>query len=138
MGRQAQLGGDVVEQRKAIGELATDRDADLIDDAAGLNRIAFGADVDKGDVAVFRQAGGDWVLHYGVGDFVFLSGATKDALGRVNLTASGEFLTASGLDAVVSQMAAYASANGITLNTVEDVRANGDLMHIVAGAWQSA
>jgi hypothetical protein len=62
-------------------------------------------------------------------------GSGSPAVASLQLS-DGEFLSSADLSLLIQQMTTFAADNGISLNNVNDVKGNADLMNMVAGAWQ--
>ena len=109
------------------------------DDPTGFDRILFGADVDSSSIALFRD-GDNLEVGYGATDQVTVSNffAGPDSQVDEVQLADGSLLTAADIEAVVQQMSAYAVNEGISLNSLDSVKHDEDLMPLVAGSWHAA
>lgn len=112
---------------------------DYILDEAGTDKITFDNTVSKSNIALFKDASNNLFLDYG-------SVAATDQIGIVNqstytierVEAGGYYLSDSTINQAIQDMAAYATANGISFTSVDDVKANADLMNIISNSWQAA
>jgi Ca2+-binding RTX toxin-like protein len=104
-------------------------------DASTSDEILFGSDVLQGTVALF-QSGQNLVIGYGSTDKVTITNQAAADYGveKIQLN-NGLFLTNTDVNLVIQQITAFASSHGITLTNVDNVRANQDLMNIIANAW---
>jgi glycine cleavage system H lipoate-binding protein len=96
-------------------------------------------------VALLRR-GDQLEIGYGDSDQVTIEDFfNSDQWGRQNHNpvdtiqlADGSLLTAADIDAVVQQMSAYAVKEGISLNSLDSVKHDENLMALVAGSWHAA
>lgn len=105
---------------------------DIITDTSGFDTISFGEGITSDMVALFQDGSGNLVIDYGTvagNDQITASGIDMIQLN------SGSMLLSSTISSVISQIISYATENEITLNSVEDVKNNADLMEIIKGSW---
>jgi Ca2+-binding RTX toxin-like protein len=104
-------------------------------DTSTSDQILFGSDVLQNTIALF-QSGQNLVIGYGSADRVTITNQASADYGveRIGLN-NGLFLTNTDVNLVIQQITAFASSHGITLTNVDNVRANQDLMNIIANAW---
>jgi Ca2+-binding RTX toxin-like protein len=104
-------------------------------DASTSDQILFGNDVLQNTVALF-QSGQNLIIGYGSTDKVTITNQAAADYGveKIELN-NGLFLTNTDVSLVIQQITAFASSQGITLTNVDNVRANQDLMNIIANAW---
>ena len=105
---------------------------DIITDTSGFDNISFGEGITSDMVALFQDGSGNLVIDYGTvagNDQITASGIDLIQLN------SGSILLSSTISSVISQIISYATENEITLNSVEDVKNNADLMNIIKGSW---
>jgi hypothetical protein len=62
---------------------------------------------------------------------------SQKAMERFELS-DGQYLTSAQVNQVVQDMNAYASAHGITISSIDDVKGNASLMAIAAASWNAA
>jgi Ca2+-binding RTX toxin-like protein len=100
--------------------------------------IRFGEGINKEDVALLSRWG-SLQIGYGDGDQVDVmpSGFGQTGIERIEL-ADGSYLTDADVNQLIQQMAAFAVDEGISMNSLDDVRNNQELMALVANAWHSA
>ncbi len=114
--------------------------ADTITDEAGNDTIAFGIDVSPDGFAVVKT-GTTLQIGYGVSDQITMSSYSDSTTGNriENITLSdGSYMTDADINQIIQEMTAYAVAEGIALNSLDDVRQNEELMTMIAGSWQVA
>lgn len=102
-----------------------------------VDTVKFASGITDSDVAIY-QDGNDLVLGYGSTDKItvednFVVYKNMEYLQLNN----GEYLSHADLVQVLQDITAYATANSITLTSVEDVKNNTELMNIIAAAWHS-
>lgn len=106
--------------------------------ATGVDTVAFGAGIGQTDVGLFRN-GNDLEIGYSGLDKVSVSDFFSDAsamMDEINL-ADGSYLTATDINQVIQDMAAYAVNEGFALSSINDVRNNEQLMNLVIGSWHA-
>jgi Ca2+-binding RTX toxin-like protein len=115
------------------------RDIIVNRDAAGFDRVVFGADITPTDVALLRR-GRNLDISYGVDDQLTVKNFFTDASAQVDMIqlADGSLLSAADIDAIIQQMAGYAVQEGVSLNSFDSVRQNEGLMTLVANSWHAA
>jgi hypothetical protein len=88
-------------------------------------------------VALF-QNGQNLIIGYGSTDKVTITNQAAADYGveKIELN-NGLFLTNTDVNLVIQQITAFASSHGITLTNVDNVRANQDLMNIIANSWHA-
>ena len=110
--------------------------SDTIDAKSGNDTIAFASSVEKDDIAIFVDNQNNLFIDYGVE-----SGTDKiHAVGNSveNVSVGDYTLTSNAINQLIQDMSAYATEQGITLSTVEDVKNNADLMNMVNSAWTNS
>ena len=102
--------------------------------------ISFDASVSKDTIAFFKDGRG-LSIAYGDTDYILVSPqgysprAIDAGIEKVQLS-DGFFLTDSDINTIIQDIAFYAIDHGISLTSVDDVKNNGELMSIIANAWQ--
>jgi Ca2+-binding RTX toxin-like protein len=106
-------------------------------DASTSDRVLFSSDVLQNTVALF-QNGQNLIIGYGSTDKVTITNQAAADYGveKIELN-NGLFLTNTDVNLVIQQITAFASSHGITLTNVDNVRANQDLMNIIANSWHA-
>jgi hypothetical protein len=106
------------------------------DDITGFDRILFGSAVDSTSAVLFRS-GDDLEIGYGPSDWVTVSRFFIDEAARVDEVnlADGNYLTDVDINQIIQDMAAYAITEGISLNSVDDVKQQEPLMAMIADSW---
>lgn len=102
---------------------------------ADIDTIKFGTGIIKEDVAIFKR-GANLTIAYGAGDTLTVKELPRKGEEVFQLD-NGLFLTDSDINQMIQQMASFAKSNGISFKSVEDVRANQDLMSMVVNSWHS-
>ena len=111
------------------------------DNGSGSNsdKVLFDGSVVQSVVAVFMN-GGNLEIGYtdSSGDKITVQGqtTTATAVERFELS-NGNFMTDSDISQVISDMAAYATANSINFTSLDDVKNSEDLMAIVNAGWHT-
>lgn len=113
---------------------------DVISDESGSDTIFFGDEVTTRSVAVFMNED-TLQIGYGTADIITLSNYSDSTTGNriENITMSdGSTMTDADINQLIQDMSAYAVTEGISLNSLADVRQNEELMTMIAGSWQAA
>ncbi|MBN1956655.1 MAG: cadherin-like domain-containing protein [Desulfuromonadales bacterium] len=113
---------------------------DIIFDASGDDGIIFGDEVTAEGFALYKQRD-TLQIGYGVDDVITLADYSDSETGNriENITlADGSYLTDDDINQIIQEMSAFATAEGISLDSLDDVRQNEELLTIVAGGWQAA
>lgn len=102
---------------------------------AGNDTIQFGEGIDNRSVALF-QRGADLMISYGNGDLITIANQSNvnNAIEKFALS-DGNYLTSNDMNLIIQSMNAYATDHGMSITSIDSVKANQDLMNIVAGAW---
>ncbi|MDD3597297.1 calcium-binding protein [Sulfuricurvum sp.] len=97
--------------------------------------IQFGEGIGESSVA-FYMNGNNLVVSYGDNDLITVTNqsVTNNAIEKFTLS-DGNYLTSNDLNTIIQSMNAYATANDIAIESIESVKANQDLMNIVAAGW---
>lgn len=115
----------------------TDSITDSGSDGTARDRVLFGPDVLQNTVALF-QSGQNLIVGYGTNDTINVLNQASSASGIEKMELNdGLYLTDADIVTVIQQVTAFASANGIALSGVNDVRNNPDLMNIIASSWHA-
>jgi Ca2+-binding RTX toxin-like protein len=106
-------------------------------DSAFLDRVLFGKDILKETVAFF-QNGTDLIVGYGNDSTIRVSNQTRPDFGieKIEL-GNGQFLTDANINQIIQDIAAFAGSSGISLNNINDVKHNPDLMTLIGNSWHS-
>ncbi len=117
-----------------IYKFNTNDGLDIIYDDAGVDKIVFESNSIK-DTAVFYKDESKLYIDYGTTEGVDqITVEGKDSIERVELS-NGEYLTNNDINQIIQDVIAYASTNGIILDSYDDVRNNTDMMNIITTAW---
>ena len=110
----------------------------LIHEDAGYDTVTLGSSVSKDNIALFMSYG-DLYLGYSETDVIKINNQSddKDKVERFEL-ADGSYLTDSDINQLIQDMSAYAVSEGIALTSLDDVRAQTELMMMIAERWQAA
>ncbi|OPY75395.1 MAG: Bifunctional hemolysin/adenylate cyclase precursor [Syntrophorhabdus sp. PtaU1.Bin153] len=110
---------------------------DIGSDTSYHDTVRFDPSVLKETIALY-QRGSTLTIGYGDTDTLRVTGQTTPHSGieKIQLD-DGLFLTNDDVNLVIQHMTAFAADQGIALTGIADVRANQDLMNIVASAWHS-
>ena len=116
---------------------------DVIDDNSGFDTIVFTDTVPMETVALFMKDG-TLQIGYGENDQISLSDYSDSEIGNrietivFDYESSGSYMTDADINQIIQEMSAYATAEGIAMDSLADVRQNEELMAIVASGWQAA
>ncbi|MDD2369875.1 MAG: hypothetical protein PHQ90_11270, partial [Sulfuricurvum sp.] len=58
----------------------------------------------------------------------------ENAIEKVSLS-DGNYLTSNDINTIIQSMNSYASSHDIAITSIDSVKANQDLMNIVAAGW---
>lgn len=113
---------------------------DIIADTAGTDKISFDSSVTRSNIAVYMDASNNLYLDYGDTSGTAQIGVVNQSTNTIETvqTNDGYYMSNTDINQLIQTMTAYATQNSIQLTNVTDVRANADLMNLVAGAWQAA
>jgi Ca2+-binding RTX toxin-like protein len=105
--------------------------------SGGNDTVKFGTGITKSSVALFKS-GSDFILSYGAGDQITLANQSisNNVIEKVTLS-DGNYLTSFDMDRIIQSMNAYAISHEIAISSIDTVKANQDLMNIVAGGWHN-
>ncbi|MDY0399005.1 MAG: calcium-binding protein [Desulfuromonas thiophila] len=111
--------------------------SDSLYDASGTDSILFGDEVTADGFALFMN--GDTLrIGYGTDDVITLADYSDSSTGnRIEaLTlADGSYLSDSDITQIIQDISAYATAEGIAMTCLDDVRQNDELMTIISSTW---
>lgn len=121
--------------------IRTNGGVDSITDTSGNDTIAFQTGISKENIAIFLDSDDTLYIDYGAeyadDDRVKVLNQSTNTIENI-VTADGSTLTNTQINQLIQDMSAYATENGITISSVEDVKANADLMNLVNSAWTTA
>ncbi|MFZ2967564.1 MAG: DUF2235 domain-containing protein [Sulfuricurvum sp.] len=108
---------------------------DTIVDTAGTDTLSLGAGITTTSVGLFKS-GNNFILSYGASDRITLTNQSlaTNAIEKVTLS-DGNFLTSNDFNVIIQSMNGYAKDHGMSITSLDNVKANQDLMNIVAGMW---
>ncbi len=112
---------------------------DTIVDSTGDDKISFGSNVLKENIAVYKDSSDNLIIDYSASsgqDRLTIQNQVSNTIENFEL-ANSEFLTDSDIDQIIQNMTSYANNNSINLTSIEDVKNNQDLMNFVINAWHS-
>jgi len=113
---------------------------DRLYDESGTDAILFDEDVSSVGIALFK-ADNTLQIGYGIDDVITLNNVSDSTTGnRIEAItlANGSTMTDADINQIIQEMSAYATAEGIAMDSLADVRQNEELMAIVASGWQAA
>jgi Ca2+-binding RTX toxin-like protein len=117
--------------------LAVGHGVDTIHDASGaLDRILFGSGATMSNVALFKS-GNNLVIGYTANNTDQVTVSNQFTTGTMESLqlADGHSMTSAQLNTLVQNMTSYATTNGIALSSINDVKANTELMTMIANTW---
>lgn len=112
---------------------------DAITDKSGTDTIAFDSTVSKENVALYLDSNNNLFFDYGSNlgsDVVKVVDITTNAI--ENVTIGDYTLSSTTINQLIQDMSAYATEQGLTISSVEDVKANAELMTMINNAWTNA
>ncbi|SEA82077.1 Ca2+-binding protein, RTX toxin-related [Desulfuromusa kysingii] len=114
--------------------------SDIISDESGNDSIVFGDEVTANGFA-FLKTGGTLQIGYGLDDQITMDSYSDSATGnRIEeiVLNDGSTMTDADINQLIQEMSAYASTEGISLDSLDNVRNNEELMTMIADSWQAA
>ncbi len=114
--------------------------SDILCDQSGTDTIEFAADVVKEEIA-FLKTGTTMKIGYGVDDQITMNNYADSETGNRIETitlADGSYMTDADINDLIQQMSAYATTEGISLNSIDDVKQQEPLMAMIADTWHAA
>ncbi len=99
------------------------------------DKIVFGEGITKSNVA-FYASGSTLYIGYGDGDKITINNQTNSSytIERFEL-GDGSYLTDADIGLLMQNITSYASTHSVTINGLDSVAANSDLMEIIALGW---
>ena len=93
----------------------------------------------KANIALFMEDG-DLVIDAGAAAGTTVVNIKDQSSGAIDVLycSDNSYLTSSTINQLIQDMSAYATQQGITISSVEDVKANADLMHLINSSWTAA
>ena len=107
---------------------------DTISDTSGENKIKFKEGIGKENIT-FQRVANDLVLKYGENDTVRINNQFGGSSIEQIALASGEYITASKINKIIEDLNAYASNNGMSNISMDDMKNNPDIMQMFASGW---
>ena len=108
--------------------------ADTIYDYSGNDTIKFKEGISKENIT-FQRVANDLVLKYGENDTVRINNQFGGSSIEQIALASGEYITASKINKIIEDLNAYASNNGMSNISMDDMKNNPDIMQMFASGW---
>lgn len=113
-----------------------DSGIDTISDEAGNDTIKFDADISKDNFAFFVDSNDTLFIDYGEtyadNERVKILNQSTDTI--ENFTIGSTTISNDTINQIIQDMSAYATDNGLTISSVEDVKNNADLMNLISNA----
>ena len=113
---------------------------DVLYDESGFDSLLFGGSVTTESISLFKN-GSTLQIGYGIDDQITLSNYSDSETGNriESITmADDSSMTAADINQIIQEMSAFAISEGISIDSLDDVRNNEDLQAIVASHWQAA
>ena len=108
---------------------------DTISDTSGENKIKFKEGIGKENIT-FQRIDNDLLLKYGENDTVRINNQFGgSSIEQQIALASGEYITASKINKIIEDLNAYASNNGMSNISMDDMKNNPDIMQMFASGW---
>ena len=108
--------------------------ADNIYDGRGNDTLKFKEGIGKENIT-FQRVANDLVLKYGDNDTVRINNQFGGSSIEQIALASGEYITASKINKIIEDLNAYASNNGMSNISMDDMKNNPDIMQMFASGW---
>ena len=108
--------------------------ADTIYDFTGNDTIKFKEGIGKENIT-FQRVANDLVLKYGENDTVRINNQFGGGAIEQIALASGEYITASKINKIIEDLNAYASNNGMSNISMDDMKNNPNIMQMFASGW---
>ena len=108
--------------------------ADTIYDYRDNDTIKFKEGIGKENIT-FQRVANDLVLKYGENDTVRINNQFSGGAIEQIALASGEYITASKINKIIEDLNAYASNNGMSNISMDDMKNNPDIMQMFASGW---
>lgn len=111
----------------------------IIQDESGTDTISFDSSVDKNNVALYMDANNNLYIDYGSNVGSGVIGVSNQSTYTIeNVTVGDYTLSSTTINQLIQDMSAYATEQGLTISSVEDVKANAELMTMINNAWTNA
>ena len=113
--------------------------SDSLDDQSGIDSIKFAADVSKEEI-IFIKTGNTMKIGYGTADLITMNNYSDSTTGNRIETitlADGSTMTDTDINQLIQEMSAYASTEGISLDSVDDVKRQEPVMAMIADTWHA-
>ena len=109
---------------------------DTIENRSGNDTIAFDTTIDKNDIAFFINSKNELIIDYGKDtntNKITVNDQTSNPI--ENIIIGNYSLNNTQIDQIIQNINAYAVQEGISINSVSDIKNNEDLMNIVNNSW---
>ena len=106
----------------------------IYDRHGGNDTIKFKEGIGKENIT-FQRVANDLVLKYGENDAVRINNQFGGSSIEQIALASGEYITASKINKIIEDLNAYASNNGMSNISMDDMKNNPDIMQMFASGW---
>ena len=102
--------------------------------------IEFSDDIIREDIALFVDSDNKVTLDYGeiAGDSTIYITNKSSAGVIISVKDNTYTMSDTAINQLIQDMSSYATEQGISLTSVEDVKNNADLMNMVNSAWTQA
>jgi len=106
----------------------------IYDRHGGGDTIKFKEGIGKENIT-FQRVANDLVLKYGDNDTVRINNQFDGSSIEQIALASGEYITASKINKIIEDLNAYATNNGMSNISMDDMKNNPDIMQMFASGW---
>ena len=111
----------------------------IIQDTSGTDSILFDNSVSKDNIAFFMDEENNLYIDYGETAGQDLIGVADQVNGTIEHIQVGDYsISNTAIEQLIQDMSAYITEQGLVIDSVEDVKANAELMTMVNSAWTSA
>ena len=111
----------------------------IIQDTSGTDSILFDNSVSKDNIAFFMDEENNLYIDYGEAAGQDLIGVVDQANDTIEHIQVGDYsISNTAIEQLIQDMSAYITEQGLVIDSVEDVKANAELMTMVNSAWTSA
>ena len=111
----------------------------IIQDTSGTDSILFDNSVSKDNIAFFMDEENNLYIDYGEAAGQDLIGVVDQANDTIEHIQVGDYsISNTAIEQLIQDMSAYITEQGLVIDSVEDVKANAELMTMINSAWTSA
>ena len=104
---------------------------------AGNDTLRFGEGIFEDDVAIFLNVDGELEVSFSANEFLKVQNQTNvnTAIENIELSNSAS-LDSVDINSIIQQISNYAINEGVTFDSVDDVKENNEVMAIIGSHWE--